>query len=103
MAALFVDLDGTTFQFGTNTFLPGALEHLRSLVTAGHQIIFVTRRPSQTNPGLKEFLQKQIGAQVMLIMSVSSPRVLIDDSAVVCVNHQSNMPWDYDFSSLGKG
>lgn len=102
MAAMIVDLDGTTFQFGTNQFLPNALETLRSLAAAGHQLIFITRRPMQTNQGLKEQLQKNIGANVILLMSVASPRILIDDSAIAAVNHQSNMPWDYDFSSLGK-
>lgn len=102
MAALIVDLDGTTFQFGTNLFLPNALETLKGLVGSGHQLIFITRRPMQTNQGLKEFLQKSVGAPVTLLMSVDSPRILIDDSAIASVNHQSNTPWDYDFSSLGK-
>jgi ribonucleotide monophosphatase NagD (HAD superfamily) len=97
MATIFVGIDGCLTQYGTNKFLPGAVKHLKDMISKGHQVVFITERPAVGNEGLKEFLQKEIGPTIVLVMSISSPRIIIDSGATATVGHKINDPWDYDF------
>jgi hydroxymethylpyrimidine pyrophosphatase-like HAD family hydrolase len=91
MAAYFVDLDGTTFRFGTNEFLPNARENLLARKQAGHQIIFTTMRDDAAD--VREVL-KQAGLGGMIITGVQSPRIVINDDGAYAVNHQTDAPWN---------
>ena len=91
MAAYFVDLDGTTFLFGTNEFLPNARENLLALKRAGHQIIFTTLRDDAAD--VRKVL-KRAGLSAMIITGVQSPRVVINDDGAYAANHQTDAPWN---------
>lgn len=47
----FIDLDGTVFEPGTKTPLPGALERLKQLRAEGWGIVYFTCRPLPTPRG----------------------------------------------------
>jgi hydroxymethylpyrimidine pyrophosphatase-like HAD family hydrolase len=91
MAAYFVDLDGTTFYFGTNKFLPNARENLLALKRAGHQLIFTTLRDDAAD--VRRVL-KRAGLDATIITGVQSPRVVINDDGAYAVNHQTDTPWN---------
>jgi hydroxymethylpyrimidine pyrophosphatase-like HAD family hydrolase len=90
MAAYFVDLDGTTFYFGTNTPLPNALENLRAALKAGHQIIFTTLRADVAD--IRKVLKKA-GLDCMIVTGVQSPRIVINDDGAQAINHPTDAPW----------
>jgi hydroxymethylpyrimidine pyrophosphatase-like HAD family hydrolase len=90
MAAFFVDLDGTTFYFGTNNPLPNALENLREWQHAGHQIIFTTLRGDVSD--IREVLIKA-GLNCLILTDIQSPRVVINDDGAKAINHQKDAPW----------
>jgi ribonucleotide monophosphatase NagD (HAD superfamily) len=50
MKIAFIDLDGTVFEPGTKTPLPGALERLRALKAEGWGLVYFTCRPLPTPP-----------------------------------------------------
>ena len=85
-----VDLDGVLAQFEgwkgedhIGSPLPGAMEFLQSLVSAGMQpVIFTTR----TGPALGEWIQKYLPPDVLECLIVTSTKqpawVQIDDRAI---------------------
>lgn len=102
MAALLVDLDGTTFEWGTNTFLPGAFEHLNAWQEAGHQLIFLTQRDEEWGKMIgdtKKLLAELFPGSVVLF-GVTSPRIVINDAGAITINHKKNSAWNYDLNSM---
>ncbi len=102
MAAIFADLDGTVFDWGSNDFLPGAYEHLKAFQDDGNQLIFVTQRDMDWIEPLahtERFLKRHFPDCVVLF-GVTSPRVLINDQGAVAINHKKNAPWNYDLSTI---
>ncbi len=100
MACIFVDLDGTAFEWGTNTFLPGALEQLKQFYDAGNQIVFTTQREQWMNnvPSPLE-TQKAIWnhfPHCSILFGLSSPRIVINDHGAAAINHPANAQWNYD-------
>lgn len=97
MAAIFADLDGTTFQWGTNTFLPGAQERLQKLYDQGNQLIFVTRRnESRWLPSAKMLLQS-LFPDCIVLHDIQSPRIVINDEGAMAINHPRDTAWTYEF------
>ncbi len=93
MAALFVDLDGTLFQYGTNRPNAGWVEAMHEAQRNGHQLIFTTKRESQNS------VQRALAAQGLkgfVITNVDSPRVLFNDEGAFAVNHETDDAWRYD-------
>lgn len=90
MAAFFVNLDGTTFYFGTNNFLPNARESLLRLLEDGHQIVFTTQRGDAVEA---RKVLKQAGLNGVILTGVQSPRVVINDAGAHAVNHKTDAPW----------
>lgn len=41
----FLDMDGTCFHKGTDDWLPGAVERIQAIASAGHRIVAFTCRP----------------------------------------------------------
>ena len=101
MATIFADLDGVTFQFGTNEFVPGALEKLREFQKAGNQIVFITRRDGVFFPlgDTAEVLSRMFPGSA-LITNVSSPRIIINNEGAAAINHVRDAAWVYDLFSI---
>ncbi len=96
MAALISDLDGSAFLWGTNTFVPGAYEHLRKFYDAGNQIIFVTQRDSVWSIKSPEKMLKNLFPNCVVIFGVTSPRILLNDAGAIAINHPKDQPWNYN-------
>ena len=100
MATYFVDLDGTTFSDGTNIPLPNAMERLRDLRGAGHQVVFTTKRADVE--GARKVLEENgLGASLVL-SGLTSPRIVINDHGAKAINHPTDAPWD-DVDKEGGG
>ena len=93
MAAYFIDLDGTVFYFGTNTFLPNAADNLRRLAGDGNQVIFTTLRDAQGADEARQALESEGLGRCPIITGVESPRIVINDEGAKAVNHPRNAPW----------
>ncbi len=99
MAAIILDLDGTTFKWGTNIFLTGAQERIQKLYDDGNQLIFVTRR-DQGRWNLvadPELLLKSLFPNCLVLFGIQSPRIVINDEGAMAINHPRDAAWDYDF------
>jgi hydroxymethylpyrimidine pyrophosphatase-like HAD family hydrolase len=101
MAAYFIDLDGTIFYWGTNIFLPGAIDFLRKVESEGHDIIFVTYRGHPDCPGTIPNMAKttetlqSIGINYQTILwGVKSHRILVNDEKSEILHHPKDSPWD---------
>ncbi len=94
MAAYFIDLDGTLFQFGTNELLPGALEELNRLKDNGDIIVLTTRRGDLEFEGHEIFgehntlcaLEKLKIPYSQILFNLPSPRVVVNDSGAYAIN-----------------
>lgn len=97
MATLILDLDGTTFLWGTNQFLPGAKETLQAFQKRGGQIIFVTRRETTWPEAdfTAKLLEKTFPGS-MLIHGVSSPRIVINDEGCAAIQVEKDSSWYED-------
>jgi ribonucleotide monophosphatase NagD (HAD superfamily) len=93
VAAYFIDLDGTVFYFGTNTFLPNAAENLRKLRELGHQIIFTTYRGKYDAEGAMSVLA-EAGLRCPILSNIESPRIVINDDGASAINHPTDAPWN---------
>jgi len=101
MPVYFIDLDGTIFKHGTNDFLPGAVEWLKSL--KGH-IVWCTRRghefvghPVYGSEGLNEALGKlePLGLKVLgCVDNCGSPRILVNDEDASVILRETNARWE---------
>ncbi len=100
MAALFCDLDGSAFKWGTNTFLPGAYDRLKKFYDAGNELIFTTQRDPQWSIESPEPLLKSLFPNCIILFNISSPRIVINDAGAFAVNHPKDQPWPYDFSNV---
>lgn len=95
------DLDGTLFEHGTNTPLPGAKEMIAGLRAKGADIYITTYRgerwgnhpifnANSTLVAVKEHFGVNYGE---IIMGSHSPRVVINDSGAAAHNHVPGAPW----------
>ncbi len=103
MPAAFVDLDGVTFDWGTETFLPGAYEELTRFQSAGNELVFTTLRSSQNwgEPlSLTELFLKRTFPGCTVLFGISSPRILMNDTGAIAINHPQNSPWHYDLVGI---
>jgi len=93
MAAWFVDLDGTVFQWGTEEPLPGAIEQLLKWQDRGDQVIFVTQRNGPWARVAQHALQSLGIFDPIVLSNISSPRTVINDQGACAINHEKNAPW----------
>jgi ribonucleotide monophosphatase NagD (HAD superfamily) len=103
MAAIFVDIDGTTMEWGTENFLPGALDELRRFREAGHQIIFTTQRKQDDRDFNMAKLRELIALyfpESTILYHVTSPRIVMNDAGAIAINHPRDGVWNYDLLSL---
>lgn len=95
MSCFIIDLDGTTFHWGTDTFLPNAEEKLKVIHDKGHQIIFVTARESMTKESVyTQRLLKDKFPKCQIIFEISSPRIVINDEGAYAVNNKKDWSWE---------
>lgn len=104
MACLFCDLDGVAFVWGSNTFVSGACERLKSFYDAGGQIVFTTQRESWMD-GFKPLEETKKMLQGLFpkcefLSGISSPRIVINDAGAIAINHVKDAPWMYDFNAM---
>jgi ribonucleotide monophosphatase NagD (HAD superfamily) len=100
MAAYFIDLDGTVFYWGTNIFLPGAIDFLKKVSTERHQIVFVTYRghpecpDTIPNPDKTTSVLDSIGIEYETILwGIKSHRILVNDEKSEVLHHPKDTPW----------
>ena len=90
MAAYFVDLDGTLFEFGTDIFLPGTKEFLEFIKENNHQLILTTRRGDWDGVFSKESTLKALKDHGIeyhsIIFGVDSPRIVVNDDGCSAIN-----------------
>lgn len=91
MAAYFLDIDGTTVFFGTDAPLPGAIEHLKSLLENGDQVIFTTQR-GNADSFIEMLIEHGLG-HLPVIVNVQSPRVIVNDAGAFAVNPETDQAW----------
>lgn len=97
-----MDVDGCTFRWGTEQFLPGVLERLHEWQAAGNQIVFTTQRDGTWTGGLASMertLKKEFPG-CGIVTGVSSPRVLVNDAGAAAVNHQKNFSFHHDLLDI---
>ncbi len=109
MAAVFLDLDGTFFQHGTNIPLPGAVATCRVWGSKGHVIIITTLRSSLSEDE-EQYLESLIGKPwnlkgipLTFLTGIPSPRIVINDEGAHRVNHKTNTPWPEPYARLNLG
>ncbi len=102
MAAFFLDLDDTIVRHKTNELLEGALDGLKDIKAKGHQLFITTRRGDDWPPDhvygrrSTEFFLKSLGIEFDgIIMNVESPRIIMNDSGAIGVNHPAGGIWAY--------
>ncbi len=104
MACIFADLDGCTFEWGSNTFLPGALEQLKAFYRNGNEIVFTTQRDDSmvefTSLGSVEKLLKYHFPNCIVLFGLTSPRIVINDAGAIAINHPQNAPWNYNLIEM---
>lgn len=92
---VFMDLDGTVFNWGTNDFLPGAVAMIEVLKSHGIQIIFVTQRESAE--GVVQALKREgISGPHTVLACVMNPRTVANDQGAFAHLHEQDTPWDAD-------
>jgi hypothetical protein len=95
---IFCDLDGTLFKHGTTELLAGARELLALFAEFKMRVIFVTRRGDVEFEGDKVHSRgATIDALIdhalelhEIIFDVRSPRILVDDSEIECIQGITN-------------
>lgn len=96
---IFCDLDGTIFAHGTGDLLDGAAEFLQQARYEETEVIFVTRRGDKEwgadHPQYSESVTRaQLAAHgyghYRILFDVKSPRILVDDSKILCYRRESN-------------
>ncbi|HUU59972.1 MAG TPA: hypothetical protein VMZ50_10535 [Phycisphaerae bacterium] len=110
------DLDGTLFVHGTTDPLPGAMEFLRLVESAGYRIVFVTRRgdaefadhPVYSRAATEAMLAAHGLGHHTIVYDVRSPRFLVDDSPIQAISRPSGQgftpEWLDDFAeAIGSG
>ncbi len=101
MATLIADLDGTVFYYGTDKFLPGALETLLKFnKVKDNDLVFITARweDGVFSMRTKDLLESHFG-ETPIVWGVSSPRILINDEGAKAINHPQDEGWDYKFKN----
>jgi hypothetical protein len=103
MAAIFVDLDGVLFAYGTQELVPGAVEALKRFAAGGNQLIFTTRREYNW-PGSPEAadILDRLFPDYQILWGITSPRILINDEGAVAINHPADQPWHYNLNQIAK-
>jgi len=97
MAAYFVDLDGTLFEFGTNNFLPGTQDFLNFIKENEHQLILTTRRSCEWEGNAIFSIENTLKALKELdieyhsiLFGIDSPRIVINDDGCSAINLKMN-------------
>lgn len=102
---LFIDIDGTIVNAGTEEPLPFAVEKINKAYDDGYMIVITTLRGSGFVNDSKyacvetERLLKSIGLKYHhIVWNCQSPRIVINDEGAVAINHRGNTSWEkYDF------
>jgi hypothetical protein len=99
MAAYFIDLDGTFFKFGSMIPAENSVSRVKSLLAAGHQVFFITKRKNENNdPRINlsdtwTYLESLFGSDSFFLFGdVDSPRIIINDDGVRSIRHKRNEP-----------
>jgi ribonucleotide monophosphatase NagD (HAD superfamily) len=103
--ALFIDIDGTIVNHGTDTPVPFAVEKINRAYDKGYTIILTTLRgdgwADQTHLTCMSTLRllKDIGLKYHhIIWNCQSPRIVINDEGAIAINHPANGSWEnYEF------
>lgn len=100
MKTYFIDLDGTIFKHGTNDFLPGAEEWLKSL---DGEIVWCTRRGDEFEghriygeEGLEVAMNKLADLNLKtigVVTNCNSPRILVNDEDASVIIHETDASW----------
>lgn len=91
MSAVFVDVDGTIFEWGTLKPIPGAMERLRIWQDMGHQIIITTQRTDIDR--IEKALKKLRVFPGIVIGNIRNPRVVINDMGAYAIEVETGRPW----------
>lgn len=102
---LFIDIDGTIVDSGTEEPLPGAVEKINKAYDDGFMIVITTMRGRgyvmESHLSCQETLKllKGIGLKYhSVIWNCPSPRTIINDEGAVAINHKPNSSWEgYNF------
>ena len=98
---LFIDIDGTIVDHGTDEPLPGAVEKINEAYDRGYMIVLTTLRGSgwamQSKYSCPETLRllKAIGLKYNeIIWNCPRHRILINDEGAAAIQHPANGSWD---------
>ncbi len=91
---VFMDLDGTIFNWGSNDFLPGAVTLIKAILKDGNQIIFTTQRPSAI--GVDLALKREGITGLPILSQILNPRLVVNDAGAYAHDHLQNAPWSAD-------
>lgn len=102
---LFIDIDGTIVDHGTDEPLPYAVEKINRAYDRGYTVILTTLRgEGYTGDSLYSCastlrLLKAIGLKYhTIIWNCQSPRIVINDEGARSIEHPSNGSWEkYEF------
>lgn len=98
--AYFIDIDGTIVDRSTQQPLENAVEIINSLYDAGNTIILTTLRGEDWKEDSRFSIEntmkmlREIRIKYHHILwDIPSPRILINDSGAVAINHEPDAPW----------
>jgi hypothetical protein len=100
MAAIFLDLDGTVFEWGTENFLPGVVDTLRQWKRKGHQLIFTTQRDHTWAQRANYVLRDVLGSAPIVLIDVQNPRFLFNDQGATGITHPKNEAWPPEYAEI---
>ena len=96
----FIDIDGTIVDRSTQRPLENAVEIINSLYDAGNTIILTTLRGEDWKEDSRFSVEntmkmlREIRIKYHHILwDIPSPRILINDSGAVAINHEPDTPW----------
>jgi hypothetical protein len=103
--SLFIDIDGTMVDSGTDEPLPFAIEKINKAYDDGYMIILTTLRGEgyahNSRFACQETLSllRLIGVKYHhIIWNCPSPRIVFNDEGAEAVKHPSNSSWEkYEF------
>jgi len=97
---LFIDIDGTIVDHGTDVPLPGAVEKINEAYDKGYMIVLTTLRgegyTTQSKFSCPETLRllRAIGVKYhTVIWNCPSPRIVINDEGAAAIKHPANGSW----------
>lgn len=97
MAAYFIDLDGTLLVHGENHPLEGAVEAVKRIRAAGHQVIITTKRGLHSGEGRKQdtiaALKRHGFEYDDILFGITSPRIVVNDRGCATIQHPKDDAW----------